>query len=198
MIDNLPEISLYLFSGIEAVYTPPEGEHLKQVCAFCKTEMISTQEQVSQSKITGGVCPSCVKQFVKSNAPAALRLIIDSIDTPILLMQPEPRQVYTANKKALELFNKELPQLEAHRGGQVFDCIHAYTELGCGKDVHCEDCKIKNAVVETFTTGRSFDCVSTFLEIKRQNEITTYVVQVSTEKIGDFELLRIDQYKKKA
>jgi hypothetical protein len=171
---------------------------MKQVCRLCKAEMINTQEQSSQFNITGGVCISCARKFTTSRGTVALRSFLDTFDAPILLMQPEPRQVYTANKKALGLFSKELPQLEGHRGGQVFDCVHAFTEAGCGKDIHCEDCKIKNAVIETFTTGRSFDGVSTFLEIKKQNDINAYLVQVSTEKIGDLALLRIDQYKKQA
>jgi hypothetical protein len=110
-------------------------------------------------------------------------------------MQPEPRQVYTANKKALELFGKDLSQTEGHRGGEVFDCVHAFTEAGCGKDINCDNCKIKTAIVETFTKGRSFEGVSTPLEIKKNGEINTYLLEVSTERVGDLALVKIEQYK---
>src|SRR5512137_2252868 len=80
---------------------------------------------------------------------------IEAIDAPILLMQGNPRQVVTANRKALELFGKELHEVERHRGGQVFDCVHSFTEAGCGKDAHCENCQIKNAIVDTLTTANS-------------------------------------------
>ncbi|MGB9080706.1 MAG: hypothetical protein WCD00_05365, partial [Desulfuromonadaceae bacterium] len=85
---------------------------------------------------------------------------IETIKAPVLLMQGNPRQVVTANRKALELFDKELREVEGHRGGQVFDCVHAFTEEGCGKDVNCEGCRIRDAIIDTFTTARSHIGVS--------------------------------------
>jgi hypothetical protein len=126
-----------------------------------------------------------------------LAKFLDSLAAPVLLMQPEPRQVYAANQRALKLFGKEASHVAGHRGGQVFDCIHAFTEAGCGKDVHCEGCMIKNAVVETFMTGKSFSDVATELEIRKNSETRTYHVQVSTEKLGNLALLRIDRFEQK-
>lgn len=122
--------------------------------------------------------------------------VLDAIDAPVLLMQGDPRQVLTANKKAYELFGKGLGQIEGHRGGQVFDCIHSFTEAGCGKDANCEHCKIKGAIVDTFTTGNPFDGVSTQLEIKKAEGTVAYAMQVSTQKVGDLALVRIDRYEK--
>jgi len=69
--------------------------------------------------------------------------LLETIDVPVLLMQGNPRQVVTANQKALALFEKKPKDVEGHRGCQVFDCIHSFTEAGCGKDANCEDCNIK-------------------------------------------------------
>jgi hypothetical protein len=145
--------------------------------------------------VSGGICDTCAKIFSTTTDAETLKGLIDKINAPILLMQPEPRQVYTANNKALELFAKTLSQIEGHRGGQVFDCIHAFSEAGCGKDKNCENCKIKNAVVETFSTGNSLANVSTDLQIVKNGDTSTCKLQVSTEKVGSLELLRIDQYK---
>lgn len=120
------------------------------------------------------------------------------LEYPTLLMQAEPRQVLTANKEACGLFGKDLSQIEGYRGGQVFDCIHSFTEAGCGKDINCEDCKIKNAVVETFLTGKSHDTVQTILDIKKHDEIVPYDLEVSTKKVGELALVTIYKYKKKA
>ncbi len=125
------------------------------------------------------------------------KAFLNALDHPTLLMQAQPRQVVTANKKACELFGKGLGQIEGHRGGQVFDCIHAFTEAGCGVDVNCENCKIKNAVVDTFSTGNSHNSIHTILDIKKHEEITPHELQVSTEKIGDFTLITIEKYIKK-
>ncbi len=117
---------------------------------------------------------------------------VNSLESPALLMQADPRQVVTANKKACELLGKNLNQIEGYRGGEVFDCIHSFTEKGCGIDPNCEDCKIKSAVVETFLSGKSHVGVQTILDIKDHNIITPYVVKVSIKKVGDFALLTID------
>lgn len=125
----------------------------------------------------------------------SLEILINTVESPILLMQGEPRQVVTANKKACAIFGKDLPQIEGHRGGQVFDCIHSFTEAGCGLDINCENCKIKTAVVETFATGKS-QSADTILEIKKHNKITPYNIQISTKKIGNFALITIEKHEK--
>ncbi|MBA3003782.1 MAG: hypothetical protein FP813_08035 [Desulfurivibrio sp.] len=132
---------------------------------------------------------SCVTEIKNPTA------FLNSLGSPALLLQAVPRQVVTANKKACELFAKRLDQIEGYRGGQVFDCVHAFTEAGCGLDPNCENCKIKNAIVDTFATGNSHSHVRTILDIKKQTKITHHEMQVSTEKIGDFALVTIEKYR---
>lgn len=121
---------------------------------------------------------------------------IEAIDAPLLLMQGNPRQVITANRRALELFEKELHEVEGRRGGQVFDCIYAFTEAGCGKDSNCEGCKIRDGIIDTFMTGNPHNGVSTSLQIKKNNGTVTYRLQVSTEKVGELALVRIERFDK--
>jgi hypothetical protein len=166
-----------------------------KVCRQCKTELQNYQK--SEYIVTNGICSHCVESIFNKQ-DNSLTAFLNSIDAPILLMQPDPRQVRTANKKACELFEKDLSQIEGHRGGQVFDCIHAFTEAGCGKDENCEDCKIKNSVVETFISRKSFDGVSAVLDIKKNNSLKPYNLEISTEKVGDLVLIRIDKYEKNA
>ncbi|MBI4793301.1 MAG: hypothetical protein HY789_11405 [Deltaproteobacteria bacterium] len=121
-------------------------------------------------------------------------MLLEAIDAPVLLMQGNPRQVVAANRKALALFEKEPHEVESHRGGQVFDCVHSFTEAGCGKDVHCENCRIKNAIIDTFTTGNAHNGVAAELPVKKANGIKSCVLQVSTEKVGDLALVRVERY----
>lgn len=155
-------------------------------CSICGTE-IPPGDRAARRNVTQGICDGCV-----ASAPASA--LIESIDAPVLLMQGNPRQVVTANRKALALFGKELPEVENHRGGQVFNCVHSYTEAGCGKDANCEDCRIKNAIVDTFATDNAHRSVSAELSIRRAGGTKTCALQVSTEKVGDFALVRIDRY----
>ena len=120
--------------------------------------------------------------------------LVNSRTMPTLLMQAEPRVVVTANKSARQLFNKELSEIEGKRGGQVFDCIHSFTEKGCGLDENCKDCWIKGAVLDTFATGTPHDNVRTVLDIKKEDQTIPYAMVISTEAVGDFVLLTVVKY----
>lgn len=120
--------------------------------------------------------------------------LLERITVPVLLMQGNPRQVVTANAKALQLFGKELCQVEGHRGGQVFDCVHSFTAAGCGKDVNCEHCPIKNAIVDTFTTATPHSAVSATLQVKKAGRLEYRALQVSTEMVGELALVRIERH----
>ena len=120
--------------------------------------------------------------------------IVNSRQSPTLLMQPEPRVVVTANKSARQLFNKKLSEIDGHRGGEVFDCIHAFSEKGCGLDENCKDCKIKGAVLDTFASGNPHDNVRTVLDIKKEDGTIPYAMIVLTEKVGDFVLITVLKY----
>jgi hypothetical protein len=152
---------------------------------------MAQDSQSVHGDITHGICEACLRQV--SGTPNS-RKWLEAIDAPILLMQGNPRQVVTANKKALELFGKELPEVEDRRGGQVFDCVHSFTEAGCGKDSNCENCKIKDAIVDTFTLDNPHNGISTSLQIKKADGTKTYALQVSTQKVGDLALVRIERY----
>ena len=118
---------------------------------------------------------------------------MESIEEPVLLMQGNPRQVVTANRKALELFGKPLDGVEAHRGGEVFDCLHSFSEAGCGKDVNCEPCPIRKAIVATFETGEPHSA-SAELPVRKAGAGKTYVLQVRARKVGELAVVRIDRY----
>lgn len=122
------------------------------------------------------------------------RIFLNALELPALLFQSEPRQVITANATACDLFGKDLSQIEGFRGEQVFDCVHSFSEAGCGKDENCEDCTIKNAVVETFATGNSHYVVQTVLDVKKNDTTGPFDLQVSTERTNGFVIMTIDTY----
>ena len=124
--------------------------------------------------------------------------IVNSRPMPTLVMQAEPRVIVAANKSARQLFNKSLAEIEGKRGGQVFNCIHSFTEKGCGLDENCEDCKIKGAVLDTFASGNPHKNIETVLNIKKQEEAVPYAMVVSTEKVGDFALITVVKYDEKS
>ncbi len=163
---------------------------MTEICTVCG-KPIEPNAKTASRNISFAICDSCVSQVSGASDCTAL---LEAIDAPVLLMQGNPRQVITANRKALALFEKNPQEVEDHRGGQVFDCIHSFTEAGCGKDVNCENCKIKNAIVDTFTSANPHNGVSSELSIKKANGTKTYALRVSTEKLGDLALVRVERY----
>lgn len=122
------------------------------------------------------------------------REVLETIGAPALLMQGNPRQVVTANQEALDLFGKELRQVEGRRGGEVFDCVHSLTIAGCGKDANCEPCRIRQAIVRTFETGEASRVAAVTLPVRKAGRDETRTLQVSAEKVGELALVRIERY----
>ncbi len=165
---------------------------MSQVCRYCESAQQSGQDKL----ITNGLCQSCAADVLSTRENT--QRFIDSFGAPILFMQGDPRLVVTANRKASEMFGKDVASVQGLRGGQVFDCIHSFSEQGCGLDPNCEDCTIKQAVVETFTKKKSSAGAYALLDIVRQDQTIPYDMQVTTEPIGDFALIKIDKYIPKA
>ncbi len=159
-------------------------------CAVCKQALIS-KTVVQHTGSVGTLCEACSIEILSSDHKTEL---LESIDAPVLLMQREPRQVVTANNRALEVFGKELCQVEAHRGGEVFDCIHSFTAAGCGKDINCDGCTIKHAIVDTFETGTEHRAVETVLTTKRHTKTEDRTLQVSTQPLGGLVLVTVERY----
>jgi len=158
------------------------------LCMACMKMVASREPQF----VSHGLCDSCASAIESS--VVGVTSLINRFDLPILYMQGDPRQVVTANQAACDQFGKELPLVEGRRGGQVFDCIHSFTEAGCGKDQKCEECKVKNAIVDTFVTGTSHRAISTTLEIRMHGRDVPHAIEVSTEKVGNHALVRIDRF----
>lgn len=141
--------------------------------------------------VSTAICDGCLETLARTSNQQECRKILQCLGAPVLLMQSDPRQVFTANDRALSLFGKQLGEVEAHRGGQVFGCIHSYSELGCGKDPNCEDCRIKGAIVATFDGGARSDMATLTI---RQEADRPYRLAVTTETVGGYALVRIDGF----
>lgn len=115
-------------------------------------------------------------------------------NSPLLLFQRDPRQIVSANRMATALFGKSLEEINGSRGGQVFDCLHASSPAGCGKDAHCEPCTIRKAIVDTLETGTARDGVSSDLPVGRDGAVQTFVLRIATERLGEHALVRIERY----
>jgi hypothetical protein len=79
------------------------------------------------------------------------------------------------------------------RGGDVFECAYASLPGGCGETIHCEACTIRNTVMDTFKTGKSHLKTPAYLLQGIPDNYHEIQFEISTEKVKDVVLLRIDK-----
>ncbi|MEW6355294.1 MAG: hypothetical protein AB1696_03135 [Planctomycetota bacterium] len=163
---------------------------MKRICAWCKKDLGAKPSMADDATITHGICKSCITQYLSALAKS-MPEFLDGLGVPILMIGSRPR-VVTANRQARELLGKDLPGIEGRRGGEVIECIYSKRPGGCGEQEHCKSCTIRQTVLETFATGKGFVRVRAYPDIQTGKDEKTMCIEISTEKIGDYVLLRID------
>jgi len=145
-----------------------------------------------ENAITHGICSECIDTFF---GPHKVRLLdfIDGLNAAVVVVDATG-SVISANKQAQSLLQKELPDIEGCKGGDVFECAYATLPGGCGNTVHCDGCTIRITVMDTFQTEMSHMNKPAFLirGIPDKNQEIQYLI--STEKVKDVVLLRIDKF----
>jgi hypothetical protein len=164
---------------------------MKKICAWCKRvlEALDTDHQ-QKFPITHGICETCAGNLL-AQMGRPLYDFLDNLEVPILLMESGPL-ICTANKHAQKLLDKPLSEIEGRRGGDVIECAHAKRPEGCGNTVHCKSCTIRITVLETFANGKSFFRVPAYPDIQTVSGVKTMCFLITTERVGDFVLLRIE------
>jgi hypothetical protein len=117
---------------------------------------------------------------------------LDRLDVPILVVGDDAK-VQQANKHMRAMLGKDPAEVAGRLGGEVFECVHAKEQGGCGRAFHCSGCAIRRAVMDTFATGVSLRKVPAYLH---RDMITEYIqldLLISTEKVFNAVLLRIDR-----
>lgn len=166
---------------------------MRRICAWCQTGLGEVESEAdSENTITHGICPSCTTRL-SSERGEHLQEFLDRLGVPVLLVESDVR-VLTANKPARELLGKGLGEIEGRRGGEVIECVHASEPGGCGQTAHCKACTIRKTVLETFETGKSCLHVQAYPDIQFGQEVKTMSLEISTEKVADVVLLRIDDF----
>lgn len=162
---------------------------MKKICAWCKKDLGGiSSDQASEQLISHGMCAECANHF-RAQMGVDIQRFLDGLNEPILIVDSDS-VVLTANLKARNFLQKELIHIEGFKGGDVFECEYAMLPGGCGNTIHCSGCTIRMNVMDTFTSGKSHLETPAFLNHKTAGTLSFLI---STEKIGDVVLLRIDK-----
>ena len=126
---------------------------MKKVCAWCGKDLGVVETNFdSQHDVSHGICEQCAFHLVAQMGMRHCRNILMVLRDPILVVNGDVN-VKTANGRARELLQKELPAIEGYQGGDMFECEYSKLPEGCGKTYHCSACAIRRTVTDTFKTG---------------------------------------------
>jgi len=164
---------------------------MRKVCAWCRRDLESLVADPEKTyPITHGICETCAANLL-AQMGRPMQEFLDNLDVPILLIE-SGSLICTANRQARKLLNKQLIDIAGRSRGEAIECVYAKLPEGCGNTVHCKSCTIRITVLETFATGRSFVRVPAYPDIQTMSGVKTMRYLITTEKIADFVLLRIE------
>ena len=166
---------------------------MKTVCAWCNKELGDMPDQAGASDfvVSHGICGAC-KEYFFSEESHTLDQFLNHMDAPVLMINPEG-EVVLANDRALQFLGKDLESVKGVKGGNVMECAYSKLPEGCGNTKHCVACTIRNNVTATFETGKSLERVPAFLNRLDRDAVYKTRFLISTEKMADVVLLRIDE-----
>jgi hypothetical protein len=163
---------------------------MKRTCVWCKAEL-PTENGDPAHVVTGGFCSACRENFSAPRNPMSLREYLDETGVPVLVMDDDVR-VMGFNEPASALLGCCQDWLGRY-GGDVLECAYARLPGGCGNTEHCKACAIRRTVTATYTTGDSKEKVPAYQDIITPGGTREVRFLISTEKVGSFVLLRIDE-----
>jgi PAS domain-containing protein len=163
---------------------------MRRICAWCKKELTPREDMGMEREITHGICSVCALKF-SHKVPKTMKLMLNLIDEPVLVLD-SLGIIRTANDKVLKLLGKEVEAVQDHLGGDALECSYAGLPGGCGKTEHCRTCAVRNILMDTLTHGRCYKKVPAYQKIRTPSGERIMRFYISTEKVGEQILLRID------
>jgi hypothetical protein len=158
---------------------------MKVICAWCETAI--SDEMDDDPVISHGICQDCAQRLANPNQE--VREFLNSLPGPVFVVDQDGR-VLIANQHAYDTVKRPMLEVDGFLGGEVIRCTNAHQPEGCGKSVHCVGCSIKDSINHTSRTGKSTQWVPAKIQVEGTKDEMNYLL--STEKVGNFILLRIE------
>jgi hypothetical protein len=165
---------------------------VKRVCLYCKREFGTTTDYSQPAGAAShGICAHCVRLAFAGNG-TNLQEFLDGLPGAVLVTDENVR-VIGVNAAGQRLLSARSPELRGRLGGEIFECQHARLPGGCGQTIHCRACTIRTCVTHTHTTGEPRIRVPAYMDLGDLIEDRRPRFLISTSKLGEAVLLRIDQ-----
>jgi hypothetical protein len=153
---------------------------------------LPTTDDVSKFVVSRSLCPDCRKDVLRTPHSLSLTEFLNRLTAPVLLVDDNVC-VRGFNEQARALLGKNPPAILDHLAGDVIECAYARLPGGCGNTEHCKACTIRRTVTGTHATGVSQENVPSYADVVAPGGVREVRLKISTEKVGLFVLLRIDE-----
>lgn len=163
---------------------------MRRVCAWCN-EDFERAAGIEDEAVTHGICVQC-EAFLAANQPTSLRGLINRLDVPVLCVSTD-MDVLAANDAAGTLLGRDAAEIGDCLCGELLECAWSRKAEGCGRTEHCVACAIRRTVSETHASGMGVSEQHAYLDHVAPEGSTRVSMTLSTEKLGDIVLVRIDQ-----
>lgn len=166
---------------------------MKVICAWCKKKIGDKpdQSEASNFEITHGICGPCKDHFF-GDQTHTLEKFLNQLGAPVLMVNSQG-EVVLANNQALQFLDKDLASVRGFKGGDAMECAYAKLPQGCGNTKHCVACTIRKNVMATLKTGKSLRRVPAFLNRLERHSVHQIRFLISTKRVDEVVLLRIDE-----
>jgi hypothetical protein len=166
------------------------------VCAWCQGELQGDETGENRPhEITHRICARCRERVRAQSVGDSLRRDLDRLKFPVLVVDHDA-VIRVVNSQAQALLFQEGRGVEGELVGDAIGCLYSYWPGGCGKTTRCPTCKIRGSVTATFATGKCMRHVLCYQEIRQPGGIERRRLLISSEKVNDVVLLRIDSVAK--
>lgn len=126
-----------------------------------------------------------------SDSQEELAAIFNSAPTTMLVVDHEGR-IRKANRASLNASGCSLEEIVGLHGGEALRCLHSLENPeGCGSGPACQECAVRNTVLDTLATGQEHRQVKAALPIgpaeyggERVFEVSTMPLSVVNEKLA--------------
>ncbi len=172
---------------------------MKNKCAWCNIEIGSPKgiswNDNEENEISHGICDNCTDNLLFQSG-VDLQSYIDSLNIPVVTVNTDGI-IDITNLTASKYFKKEKSKIEGYKGGDVFECAHSRLPEGCGNTVHCNGCTIRNTVMKTHKTGKSYFKIPAIQKRYKDAGGTEEIrYLITTFKYRNYVLLKIEDVEK--
>jgi PAS domain-containing protein len=137
-----------------------------------------------------GICADCARTLLQQLG-IPIEKFLSELGVPVLMVDDDVR-VLDANPAALSMLDRTEETVLGHLSGEVFECVNSRLPGGCGRSVHCSGCTLRRTVTSTWETGQTCSRVPATLEVTPAGEPERIALLITTAKVGNRVLLRID------